>query len=309
MAGLKHFRATIIALFTALVLLCGALMGVGIMSASAAEGDDPTPTPAPSGWYVMGNGAGEQGLKNCSWTEFKKDFRLEGVATDDVNYLGSWYTNKLALYQNDQFKFLYSDGTLVGPTAEDSWAAKNVADYFTISEADRANFLNGGLGNIQIAEGFEGWYTFYLDVYETNGEVQKSLTYTYDDKTPLPSIETHYEMYVVGSIASDSTVGWPGQEDKTMIEMFPREVEVENEKGELVTVTKYYSHQIYFHTTDEIKVYNAIDNLYYPSGVDNNVSPPADGWFVVEWEETAPSFEFRTCDEDGAPYWPVTDAR
>ena len=304
---LTHWLLTIIATALTLVMLCGTLGALRGMSASAAEGDDPTPIPAPSGWYVMGNGAGEQGLKNCNWTEFKSAFRLEGEAMDDVNYLGSWYTNKLALYQNDQFKLLYSDGALVGPTAEDSWAAKNVADYYTISEDFRANFICGVYGNIRIAAGFEGWYTFYLDVYEENGEVQKILTYEFDNETPLPEINVQYEMYVVGTIASDADVGWPGQEGKTMIEMSPREVEVENEVGEIVTVTKYYSHQIYFNTTDEIKVYNIVDDNYYPDGLNNAILPAADGWFVVEWEETAPSFELRACDENGAPYWPELD--
>ena len=312
MTRLKHLRATIIALLMSLVLMCGALTGIGIMSASAAEGEDPTPTPAASGWYVMGNGAGEQGLKNCSWTEYKADFRLTGTPEEEgetpANYLGTWSTKKLALYQNDQFKILYADGTLAGPN-DASWGDGFVVGYYQIPETDRGNFLDGGLGNIQIAEHFDGWYTFHVEVYDDGEGVMFDVTYDYDTETPLPPLVTTYEMYVVGSIASDSNVGWPGQADKTMIEMFPREVEVEDEEGNKITVTKYYSHQIYFHTTDEIKVYNAVDNLYYPSGVDNNVSPTAEGWFVVEWEETAPSFEFRTCDEDGAPYWPVTEAR
>ncbi len=290
----KRFYAAIIASLMALVLVAGAVTGIGVLSAGAAE----TPVVEP-GWYVMGNGAGTEegvGLKNCSWTEFKSAYKLTGTPLsgdeEHENYLGTWETAKLALYEGDQFKFLYADGTLAGPN-DDSWGVGFVGGFFEIPESLRDNFWDGGLGNIQIKEGYQGWYTFRVSAVMVQENVQITVSYIYDNITPLPELETTYEMYVVGTIESFPEVGWPGQEGKTMLRMTPYEVQVKDENGEMITVTKYYSESIYFRTTDEIKVYNAVDGAYYPSGVDNNKSPVEDGWYVIEWQETAPDFEFN----------------
>ena len=286
---LTRWLLTIIAMALTFIMLCGTLGAFRGMSASAAEA-----APAPSGWYVMGNGAGEQGLKNCSWTEYKADFRLTGTPEEEgetpANYLGTWSTKKLALYQNDQFKILYADGTLAGPN-DASWGDGFVVGYYQIPETDRGNFLDGGLGNIQIAEHFDGWYTFHVEVYDDGEGVMFDVTYDYDTETPLPLLVKTYEMYVVGSIANASDIGWPGQEGKTMLPMTPKEVEQEG-----WTVTKYCSEPVYLLTTDEIKVFNEVNGSYYPGGVENNVAPTSDGWFVVEWTEDAPYIELRYTD-------------
>lgn len=302
----KRFYAAIIALLMAVVLMVGAVMGIGALSASAAEAEPATP-----GWYVMGNGAGTTagvGLKDCSWTEYKADYKLKASVSERAvgeNYLGSWETAKLALYVNDQFKFLYADGTLAGPD-DASWGAGFVGDFYSISEEMRTNFWDGGLGNIQIKEGYEGWYTFFVDVYQVEGAVQIDVSYDYDDTTPLPKIEKEYQMYVVGHIASISGLGWPGETETETGEpltytLAPMEAYYVTEDGE--TVIKYYSKAIEFHTTDKIKVFNDVDDAYYPSGVANDVSPEDDGTFYVEWEQDAPSFIFA--DEIPADAVPV----
>ena len=278
MTRFKQSFARITTLVMAGALAFGAMMGLsGLVKASAAEGDEPA-TPPASGWYVVGNGASEDGLKNCSWGEYLPDFRLTGEAEDSENYLGTWETKTMLLYEGDQFKFLYANGTWQWPN-DSGWGTDITGQFDNLADGQYTNFLNGGLGNIQINSGYSGYYKFTLDVFEDEGEVFIEISYKFNN-TDVPPIE-QYEMYVVGTIASLPDIGWPGQYEKTMLPMHAETV------GDVV---KYYSDVIYLVTTDEIKVYNAVNNLYYPSGINNNFSPAADGYYVIEWQQDAPDF-------------------
>ena len=295
----------------ALLITLSLLLSVGVlggMRASAAEADA-----TDAGWYLLGNGAGS--LQGDSWTDWSKGIML----TPDENDSHVFYADELTLYAGDQFKFLYQTGDFETPN--DSYWLEGYVGGFDQIDGDKGEeyaFIDGGLGNIQVNNGHDGIYSFVLTVTPGSGTVSSedgkltlpaqsvSITYTLIRRLS-PRVE--YDMYVVGSIASDESVGWPGETGKTMLKMYPRQVPVldaeGNETGEYVT--KYFSEAIKFETTDEIKVYNAFNNAYYPSGVNNNRSPDADGYYVIEWEETAPDFEFRKCDETGAPYWPAPD--
>ena len=233
------------------------------ISASAAEYE-----PAEAGWYVVGKGASTDGLKNCSWTEYLPDFRMTGTSDDEPdavyqNYLGSWETDTLLLYEGDDFKFLYANGVWAYPNAS-GWGADITGQFDNLERGQYTNFVYGVYGNIQINSGY---YKFTLDVFEDKGEVFIEIGYKFNN-TDVPPIE-QYEMYVVGSIASDAAVGWLGQYGKTMLPMHAEIV------GDVV---KYYSDVIYLVTTDAIKVYNAVNDHYYPGGLDNDFSPAADGY-------------------------------
>lgn len=101
-------------------------------------------------------------------------------------------------------------------------------------------------------------------------------------------------MYVVGHIASIPELGWPGEVTETGevldYTLAPMEAYYVTEDGE--RVIKYYSKAIVFATTDEVKVFNDVDDLYYPSGIDNNKSPETAGTYYVEWKKDAPDFVF-----------------
>ena len=306
--------------FTSL-FMAGALMVTGAaalrgLTASAAE--DPEPTYPQSGWYELGNGNSQGSLGACSWTEYLPDFRLTGTSTDDPeaeyqNYLGTWTTKELLLYNNDQFKFLYESGKWAYPN-DSGWGADIVADYSSLTGDAEGNFTDGGLGNIQVSATGSGYYIFTLTVAkDETSPLGVKLTLEYKKTEAVDPIQ-EYRMYVVGSIESVPKLGWPGEEgkDSTLLYMTARWVkETDEETGVTSVVKKYYSELIVFVTTDQVKVYNAADNLYYPSGVGNNQSPATAGSYYVEWKQDAPSIKFVTelPEAQPDPTLPAPDAR
>ncbi len=296
---LTHWLAAILAAFIALMALWGAVGGIGKLSASAAE--DFEPTYPQSGWYELGNGNSQGSLGACSWTEYLPDFRLTGTSADDPeaeyqNYLGTWTTKELLLYNNDQFKFLYESGKWEYPN-DSGWGADIVAGYYSLTGDAEGNFTDGGLGNIQVSATGSGYYIFILTVAkDETSPLGVKLTLEYKKTEPVDPIQ-EYRMYVVGKIASVPACGWPSEsgKDAHLLSMGERWVkETDKETGKTSIVKKYYSERIFFTTTDQIKVYNAADNLYYPSGVNNNKSPQSDGWYYVEWKQDAPNFTFMS---------------
>ncbi len=304
--------------FTAFASLAmaGALALTGIaargLSASAAEEASLTP-----GWYVVGNGNSAGYLGKCSWTEYLPAFHLIGESTGTsskgyTDYLGDWTTDEVALYANDQFKFLYQSGKWEYPD-QSGWGTDIVADLSDL--VNQGDFIDGGLGNIQVAQGASAKYTFYLNVTEDK-EGKVTIKITYDKGAPLEAPEKEYEMYLVGTIADIASFGWPGttypdpndptKELPCNWQMFPMtarwviETEEGEDKGQLVL--KYYTNiAITMTTTDQMKVYNAADNAYYPSGVEDNVSPTTNGKYFAEWKQDAPSFRFVTERPEAQP--------
>ena len=292
MIRLKQRIATI-ALLIVLTIVVGALLGTGIMWANAAEVD---PTPAPAGWYILGNGASEQGLKNDSWTEFLPDFKLTSEDSKD-GYSGTFTTSKLLLYPGDQLKFLYADGKVAYPNDTD-WGDTIVGQYKNLLNGQDVELIEGGLGNIQVNNGHAGWFTFTLYV-TPEGQIDIYVDYSDQD---VPEIK-QFEMYVVGHIASIPHLGWPGETEDAdgnslYFNLAPMKPYYVMENGE--KVIKYYSEEIVFDTTDQIKVFNNVDKSYYPGGVADNVSPDNPGTFIVEWKAAAPSFVFVDAIPAGA---------
>ena len=314
---MKCFTAFTSLFMAGALLLTGAAALRGLTASAATEANPAT------GWYVVGNGNTQGSLGDCSWTEYLSDFRLTGTSTGTSsegyeNYLGTWKTKALALYANDQFKFLYESGKWAYPN-DSGWGADIVADFGDLT--NQGDFIDGGLGNIQVAQGASAYYTFTLTVSEdaTNG-ISIKLSYLKGDDLDEPT--TEYEMYLVGEIKSVPTLGWPGTSytdpddpdvqipyDWSQFHMEARWV-IEDVVGEGYgeKVLKYYTEvAIDFVTTDQVKLYNEANGLYYPSGVLDNVSPTEAGMFYVEWKLNAPSIRFVKTVPDAVD--PPTETR
>lgn len=275
MTRMKHFRVTFTALLTALLLMLGAMVGVGAAGAKASAAEDPEPVIAAPGWYVVGNGAGS--LKDCSWQEYRADFKLTAVSADAKEYEGVFVTGELLLYEGDQFKILYQNGSWAVPD-DSKWGVDVCAGFGNIAEDPNADFSDGGLGNIYCNH--SAYYTFTLSVTagETPEEALLELSFKADYDKEVPP-RTLYNMYVVGTIASVETCGWPDalrDEEKTVedncIKMTPGE-------GKTWTAT------VVLATTDEFKLYNTVTGTYYPGGFDNNLVVEEAGTYTITWAE------------------------
>ncbi len=267
----SRFLSAVVAFLLALALFFG--VGGGFLSgltASAAENANE------AGWYVVGTGAGS--LKECNWEEYNPAFRLTGTSYDDPNadyqdYLGFWQTDSMLLYEGNQFKFLYNDGSWT-MTDQSEWRADLTAGYGNIADNIGSAFASVGLGNIQVREGHSGYYTFYLYATRTSqGVVALTLTFYYDASREVPPI-TSFDMYVVGEIASVPACGWAD------------EINVA-ENGVKMTrsaqTDMWYSPVLYLVPTDSFKVYDYAMNIYYPSGVEDNKTVRAAGWYYIQW--------------------------
>jgi hypothetical protein len=238
------------------------------MSASAAE-VEPEPIPAAQGWYVVGNGAGT--LKDCSWTNYVPDFRLEGEG-----YVGTFQTEDLTLYSGDAFKVLYADGTWAWPN-DSGWKAEYVADYSNLLDMN-GDFVDGGLGNIQLVQGRDGVYNFTLSVFELEGEISIYMQSNLVEYVKPPV--TTEAMYVVGTLKNYETCTWPGAID----------VATNCPAMTYNAATKKWSVELNLVAGDQFKIYNLVNNSYYPSGMNNNYIVAETGKYVVEWESQAPDF-------------------
>ncbi len=232
------------------------------MSASAAE---VKPEPAAQGWYIVGNGAGS--LKDCSWTNYELDFKLAGEGRE-----GDFVSNEISLYEGDAFKILYADGTWVWPS-DSGWTADVMAQYSNLASTADGYFVDGGLGNIQATKEGQGKYVFYLAV------TSDSITLMYERTGEVAPIAQE-EMYVVGSLANYPTCNWPGSID----------VATSCPKLTLNAETQKWTATLELKAGDQFKVYNLMNNAYFPSGMNNDCIIAEDGTYEIEYGVKAPSF-------------------
>ena len=239
------------------------------MSADAAES---AAAPA-AGWYVGGNGAGT--LSACSWTQYRPDFKLtqtEGTG----NYIGTFTTQDITLYGGDAFKLLYANGTWQWPN-DSGWTPEYVGQFENLYD-ENAYFVDGGLGNIQLVHGQDGVYNFMLSVYEMEGTVTTFITPTLVSKDVPPIAQE--EMYVVGRLANYPTCNWPGSIDvKTSCPALTYD-----------TAKKKWTATLDLAVGDQFKVYNLVNNGYFPSGTNNDCIIAEADTYTIEYETKAPSF-------------------
>ena len=277
MTRMKHFGVTFAALIVVLLLVLGTMLGVGMAGARAsAEEVDPEPVIASPGWYVVGNGAGS--LKDCSWQEYRADFKLEVLEPNDqIEYAGIFATIELLLYQGDQFKLLYQDGTWAVPD-DSGWTTAVSAGFDNIKGND-GSFSDGGLGNIYCDR--SAYYTFYLEVTGTPTSEESKLTITYeaDYDREVPSLNL-YNMYIVGEVASVTTCNWPDN--------LTGEATVENSCIKMTDEGDgTWSVTLVLGLEDQFKLYNTVTHTYYPSGFEGNITVTEAGTYKLVWEEGA----------------------
>lgn len=271
MTRMKHFRVTFTALLTALLLMLGAMVGVGAAGARASAAEDPEPVIAAPGWYVVGNGAGS--LKECSWQEYRPAFKLTAVSADDKEYEGLFVTGELLLYEGDQFKILYENGSWAVPD-DSKWGVDVCAGFGNIAEDPNADFSDGGLGNIYCNH--SAYYTFTLSVTagETPEEALLELSFKADYDKEVPP-RTLYDMYVVGTIASVGSV-WPEQEGFDLSKC----IHMTSDEDGTWTATN-----VVLDVEDEFKLFNTATGTYYPGGFDNNLKVEVAGTYTITWEQ------------------------
>lgn len=275
MTRMKHFGVTFAALIVVLLLVLGTMLGVGMAGARAsAEEVDPEPVIASPGWYVVGNGAGS--LKSCSWQEYLPAYKLNVVDSDEKEYEGEFTTIELLLYQGDQLKILYQDGTWAVP--DDSGWTTAVSAGFDNIEGNDGSFSDGGLGNIYCE--VNGYYTFtlYATGSPTSLESELIITFERSDKE-VPPI-TLYNMYIVGEVASVTTCNWPDN--------LTGEATVENSCIKMTDEGDgTWSVTLVLGLEDQFKLYNTVTHTYYPSGFEGNITVTEAGTYKLVWEEGA----------------------
>lgn len=242
------------------------------MTANAAEAE---PVYAEQGWYMVGNGAGS--LKDSSWTNYVPAFKFKQTAGEGKT--GTFTYSNVSLYAGDAFKVLYANGEWEWPN-DSGWKADVTAQFSNLDNKD-GYFVNGGLGNIQTTKAGEGIYDFTLTVSETTTETATTTTIKLDyKKTGAVTPIVQEEMYLVGSLAEYPECNWPGSID----------VATKCPKMTFNAETKKWTITLNLYVGDTFKVYNLVNNGYFPSGIGNDCVIAEDGVYTVEYEEAAPSF-------------------
>lgn len=262
--ALSTFAAFVLAACTVATL--GMANGV---SAMAAE-EEPKPVPAAQGWYIVGNGAGT--LSKCDWNNYVPEFKFEGEEAKE----GTFTYKNVTLYEGDAFKVLYANGEWAWPS-ESGWGADVMAQFSNLATNADGYFVNGGLGNIQATKAGQGVYDFTLTVTAT----ETTLSYKQTSKD-VDEIAKE-EMYVVGNLAAYPDCNWPGAIDvKTCCPALT-----------LDTTTNKWKADLFLMEGDTFKVYNLVNNAYFPSGVANDCVIEVAGMYTVEYEVAAPSFTVK----------------
>lgn len=265
MTKTKKVALSIIAAFAMAACTFATLGMASGLAASAAEAE---PQPAAQGWYIVGNGAGS--LKDSSWTDYVPDFMLDAAAGQEEGRTGTYTFTGLELYQGDAFKVLYADGEWLWPN-DSGWGADVVAQFNNLATNADGYFVNGGLGNIQATEAGQGKYNLTLTVTETG----ISLSYVKTgDITPI-AME---EMYVVGSLKNYPTCNWPGA------------IDVATKCPKMTLDGNKWTVELDLEVGDMFKVYNLVNNGYFPSGINNDCVIEEAGLYYIEYEVAAPSF-------------------
>jgi len=252
---------------------------LGMANGISANAEAVEPTPAAEGWYIVGNGAGS--LSESSWTEYVPEFKLQGAA----GRVGTFTYEGLTLYEGDAFKVLYADGEWAYPN-DSGWTEDVTGQFSNLATNIDGYFVNGGLGNIQATEAGEGIYNLTLTVSDTG----ISLAYKRTGSV-VPIVQE--EMYVVGSLQNYEDCNWPGAID---VATCCPAMEIDEETGKWTVELDLVKGDIF-------KVYNLVNNAYFPSGVNNDCVIAETGTYRVEYAPKAPCFE--VFNESGDPVYPV----
>lgn len=210
---------------------------------------------ATAGWYVVGNGI--DSLNGMGWTAFNKKGKLEKISKTE-------YQITLTIYENDEFKFAYNDGTLTEPDWTDGsgWS-------LGLEDALQGYFTNSEM-NVTPKKGNDGCYTFTITGNPEDGYPAIAVV----KNNPVEPKDVTEEMYVVGILTNYSDCNWP--------DTLGGPAAVQEKCPKMTLVDGMWEIVLELSPYDTFKVYNALANGYYPTGMNNDISITGDpGWYKI----------------------------
>ena len=217
-------------------------------------------------FWATGAGAGD--LQNSSWTELKPNFKLTKQPHKDEDGF-TLYTIQFKIYAGgDSFKIRQDE--------KDENGALKWTDgtYFGIDELRNASgtFVDAGTKNIGVATGKDGIYKFTVHTKPSPAPWKDNFV-TWELVESVTPPTTTEDMYIVGKLAAYPNNDWPGYGslDKCIHMTFDGD--------------KTWSATITVKTGDQFKVYNKLNQQYYPDQGGNLTRPSdaPDGLFEVKW--------------------------
>ncbi len=217
-------------------------------------------------FWATGAGAGD--LQNSSWTELKPNFKLTKQPHKDEDGF-TLYTIQFKIYAGgDSFKIRQDE--------KDENGALKWTDgtYFGIDELRNASgtFIDAGTKNIGVATGKDGIYKFTVHTKPSPAPWKDNfVTWELIESVTPPT--TTEDMYIVGKLATYPKNDWPG---------FGK---IEDCIHMTFDGDKTWSATITVKNGDQFKVYNKLNQQYYPDQGGNLTRPSdaPDGLFEVKW--------------------------
>ena len=278
------------------------------------EGGDETPDADldTREFYVVGGGMGT--LKNGTWDGPKTGFQFAKAPHKDANG-NTVYTFTMELYSADEFKFIEKNA--ITQETDESGNSKAVWHdelVFTLPDLD-VSAVTGAFArasetsdNITVQKGKDGEYEFTIRTTKDGDmKANKVEVRLIKELEPL-GVESQYEMYLVGKIASKATSDWPSMIGVANVPSKCYKMELQDD-GETFAIEVELS--IY----DQWKVWNyKVGNVnagYYPTGMDGNLSTGGgpNGWYRVTWKvgdsdvAIAHAHRYTVWDYDTEEHW------
>ena len=217
-------------------------------------------------FWATGAGAGD--LQSSSWTELKPNFKLTKEPTKDEDGF-TLYTIQFKIYAGgDSFKIRQNE--------KDENGALKWTDgtYFGIDELRNASgtFIDAGTKNIGVATGKDGIYKFTVHTKPAPAPWKDNFV-TWELVESVTPPTTTEDMYIVGKLATYPKNDWPGYGV------------LENCIHMTFDGDKTWSATITVKEGDQFKVYNKLNQQYYPDQGGNLTRPSdaPDGLFEVTW--------------------------
>ena len=253
------------------------------------EGGDETPDADldTREFYVVGGGMGT--LKNGTWDGPKAGFQFAKAPHKDADG-NTVYTFTMELYSADEFKFIEKNAI----TQETDESGNNKAVWhdelvFTLPDLD-VSAVTGAFArasetsdNITVQKGKDGEYEFTIRTTKDGDmKANKVEVRLVKELEPL-GVESQYEMYLVGKIASKATSDWPSMIGVANVPSKCYKMELQDDEGT-------FAIEVELSIADQWKVWNyKVGNVnagYYPTGMDGNLSTGGgpNGWYRVTWK-------------------------
>ncbi len=263
-------------------------------------------------FYVVGGGMGT--LKNGTWDGPKTGFQFAKAPHKDANG-NTVYTFTMELYSADEFKFIEKNAiTQETDASGNSKAVWHDELVFTLPDLDVSS-VTGAFArasetsdNITVLKDMDGEYEFTIRT-QKDGDMKanKVEVRLVKELEPL-GIESQYEMYLVGKIASKATSDWPSMLGVANVPSKCYKMELQDDE-------ETFAIEVELSKADQWKVWNyKVGNVnagYYPTGVEGNLSTGGgpDGWYRVTWKvgdanvTIAHAHRYTAWDYDTEEHW------